>query len=176
MIAIVNPVLIVKDHIRYLKESANTFILAILFILLPVFLAFVLIKLSIYPSVSFLNALLTAVSIISALMFSLLFIVLDVGRKIKEDLEENKQSPVNWHRYKLLKQLLTNVSFSILLGILIIFVILTTLLLKKYISSLLWLKLLGSVVFYYLLFIYLLTLLQILKRSYILLEHELKIS
>jgi|GEM_PF-6151595 len=175
MIAIINPVVIVKDHLTSLRDSANCLVLLIVFLFAPLSLAFLLVRFFIYPSSNFLNAFLTAVSIISALMFSLLFIVLDIGRKIKEDLERKKQSPLNWMRYKLLKQLLTNVSFSILLGIVLIFATLIALLLKEQINQYTEIKSIGSGIFYYLCLIYILTLLQILKRSYVLLEHELKL-
>lgn len=176
MIGIINPVVIVKEHFESLRESASILTLCVLFFLVPAVVAFILVKFLVFPSTNFLNSLLTAVSIISALMFSLLFIVLEVGTKIKKDLAEKKQSPLNWRRYKLLRQLLTNVSFSILLGIVLILIILTALLLKEQITQFQTLKKVGTWFFYYLSFIYILTLLQILKRSYVLLEHELKIS
>jgi len=175
MIGIINPVVIVKEHFESLRESASILTLCVLFFLFPAVVAFILVKFAVFPSINFLNSLLTAVSIISALMFSLLFIVLEVGTKIKKDLAEKKQSPLNWRRYKLLRQLLTNVSFSILLGIALILIILTALLLKEQINQLQIMKNIGTWLFYYLSFIYILTLLQILKRSYVLLEHELKL-
>jgi len=135
MIGIINPVVIVKEHFESLRESASILTLCVLFFLVPAVVAFILVKFLVFPSTNFLNSLLTAVSIISALMFSLLFIVLEVGTKIKKDLAEKKQSPLNWRRYKLLRQLLTNVSFSILLGIALILIILTALLLKEQITQ-----------------------------------------
>jgi len=166
MFAIINPLSIIKEHIKSLFDSAHRFNVLLIFLGIPFLVAFALSRFQIYLNENMIDYSLTSLSVFTGLLFSLLFIIYDVLNKEKEKL--NKHNIKQQTKLKLLKQLYVNVSFSILLGFLIIFILLLTELFFQYMT---FLKC-SSVLFYGFATLFFLTLLQILKRTYILLEKE----
>ncbi|EDP73349.1 hypothetical protein [Hydrogenivirga sp. 128-5-R1-1] len=167
MFSIINPVGIIKGHIESLRKSVHFITLMILFLVLPIFTAFILVAiLKIYLTENMIDFSLTSLSVFTGLLFSLLFIIYDILNKEKEKLNPNDKKQAE--KLELLKQLYANVSFTILLGFSLIF----TLLLAELFLRNKFILIASSTLFYIEIALFFLTLLQILKRTHVLLEEE----
>ena len=174
------------DYARFVKtgEKKTPFSDKFIFLIAPIILSCLIVfVLKVYINQEYLNIIITALSIFVGLLFALLTLVFDL---IKKEKNEILKLPVKEsHKFKLLQELFINISFSILLSILtILFSLLTQInpkgiipLLKKipYYQILKCLYLdLSNIIAVTLIFIFLMTLLMILKRFFIIFNTEIK--
>ncbi|ACK67046.1 conserved hypothetical protein [Rippkaea orientalis PCC 8801] len=170
---------IIKDHISTLKKGRTNKISysdIILFFLLPAVISSIIVYLGIPLNDGLVNALITSFAIFSALLFNLLLLVYDISEKNSE--ETTSSDPVENNRIdtrrKLLREIYVNVSFSILVSIVTVVILLTYFLKPNKcqfwmfdICSIQWLRVF---IVYYLAIQFILTLFMILKRIYKLLS------
>lgn len=128
------------------------------FLLIPAIIASVLLCFRIALKESAINIVITTLSILVGLLFNVIVLIFDI---IKRDASQRIKNTV-------LKQLLANISFTILLSIV---TILFTLVTFFDIESV---KHVATWIVYFLLTIFLFTVLMILKRMYILFKNEIE--
>lgn len=116
------------------------------------------------------NVLITAMSIFSALLFNLLLLVYDVVNR-----NDGDRGPKNIIELKaiLLRETFHNISFSILLTVVAVIVLLFTYVPIPAEAAILPIKTLLSISIYYLVGLFMLTLLMVLKRIHSLLTEEM---
>lgn len=152
---------IVKQHFKTLENYNSKkigFDDLFTFILLPVIISSILVYFEIDLKSNGINLLITTLSVLVGLLFNVIVIIFDIIRR------ENTEKIKN----EILKQLLTNISYSIILSILII--ILTLL------SSIEFLHYLIIWIVYFLLSNYFMTVIMIIKRMYLLFIEEINTS
>jgi hypothetical protein len=184
MLTKINILVIIKDHISTLvnfdtkKISIADFSL---FFIFPLLISIMLTYFNIRLNIDIIVILVTSLSIFAGFLFNLLLLILDMGRK-------QEGSQILRFRASLLKQVFKNISFNILVSIsAVIVLVLLSLLLGHYPDSTAnninlfniliiqakYLLQTLSFIAYYLLFLFLLTLLMILKRIYVLAGKEI---
>lgn len=127
------------------------------FLILPLIISTVLLYFKISLRDSAVNIIITTLSILVGLLFNVIVLIFDI---IKRDASQKIKNTV-------LKQLLANISFTILLSIVTILFTLTTYLDVEIIKNI------TTWIVYFLLTNFLLTVLMILKRMYKLFENEI---
>ncbi len=165
MFSKINVSSIVKDHISTLKDYKTKKYLILDFILffgVPLIIAVLVFIYLGKISDTAVIVLTTSLSIFAALLFNLLLLVYDSIRK------EEKQSTTDKPRALLLRQLFNNISFGILVSVLAI----TLLIIYAQNLSFCILWQIISFLSYYLITLFILTLLMILKRAHILISGE----
>jgi len=167
MFSKVNIWVIVTDHIRTLRNFANNRISVediLLFLVTPtaasLFLTFLL---RFTLDLNAINALITSLSVFSALLFNLLLLIYDILRK-----EGGAHAQATLRR-KFLSQIYANISFCILVAVLSI----ALLLLLFVETNWPYFTLALNLVIYFLVINFILTLFMILKRVHILLASEI---
>ncbi|MDT8716981.1 hypothetical protein IAI10_09955 [Clostridium sp. 19966] len=165
---------IIKEHLNSLKSSNSSngtlnLTEAICFFIFP-FVFAVLFAWKKVLNEQDINTVITIFSIFTGLLFNLLILILDMVRKIK-DMANNENDANSYNiRRTLLKETYANISFCIVLSLVLlsfsfVFVIGVSKWLFKYILS---------VLVYYCIITFILTLFMVLKRIYSLLSHEFK--
>lgn len=163
----INVWLIIKDHFATLYRRENPDRVCwqdiVTFFLMPIILSIICILFfkSVFNNPDTYNLIATIVSIFGGLLLNLLLLIFDILEKMKED------TPKREKKKKLLMEINANISYSILLSVIII---VTLLINHAEFSCLLRDFLLWLLAF--LLFHFLTTLLMVLKRVFILLKHE----
>ena len=172
MFARINIIKIIKDHLGTLtslnsSRKGISFPDLILFIFIPLVIAFFLV----YFDFTFekqLNKLITAISIFGGFLFNLLAIIYSQTDSIKRDAKTEN----NKLKIKFVQEIHINISFCIVISIfLVIALLLTTIDIPQ-------LKFAGLIrkgiigINYFLMTLFLLTLLMIINRIYILLKKE----
>ena len=172
---------IVTDHISTLRDGRTGKIYIpdiILFFILPAIVSGVMAYLGISLSDNLVNALITSFSIFSALLFNLLLLVYDISGKKSEQIKGSDQSKITdpleikriGQKNKLLREIYVNVSFSILVSIICVVILLTYFLkpttCEFWVINLCLLKPLFTFVVYFLAVQFILTLFMVLKRIY----------
>ena len=161
----VNIIGIVVDHIRTLRNygTDKTSISDILlFFGVPGVVAGMLLHFYGTLSPPLTASVTTLLSIFAALLFNLLLIVYDVTGRSEEDPHRNKL------KQQVLQEVFSNISFAILVAICAIVSILNILLFKEVYTA----QNVLSVLTFYLVTLFLLTLLMLLKRVHVLLRRE----
>ncbi len=151
---------ILKDHFKTLKNDntgkpgrSDYF----LFLILPLAVSMVLIYFELLIKENLIESLIAALAIFVGLLFNVIVIIIDTIRK----------SVQNDVKSRLLKEVLTNISFTIFLSLVTIIVVLCTLFTNIY------LQFTANAVTYFLLVEFLITMLMVLKRMYALFKHEM---
>ncbi len=172
MLTKINVLSIIKDHILTLKNYRTGNVHypdIILFFLIPFLISIVLVSFQILLNDGIANILITSFSIFAALLFNLLLLVYDIAGK-SNSLSANKESRIS------LQEIYINISFCILISVVSIVILISSFFKIKYclflgfnICSLQWVI---SFAAYYFSILFVLTLLMILKRIYILLANE----
>ncbi|MBD2242654.1 hypothetical protein [Nostoc sp. FACHB-888] len=166
---------IIKDHIATLKSSQTGKIYypdIILFFILPAIISAVMIYLGVILNDGLVNALITSLSIFSALLFNLLLLVYDISGKNTDQNQTTDQIEIKKiiQRRELLREIYVNVSFSILTSIITVVILLTYFLKPRSCNfgmiNLCLLQLLLASIIYYFSVQFILTLFMILKRIY----------
>lgn len=161
----INVIEIVDKHLSTLKNNRTNKIHipdVILFVLMPLFLSFMLIYFRNLLDKDIANILVTSFSIFAGLLLNLLLLVFDLVDK-----EGNKNDNIK----DALEELYFNISFCILISILLIFLLLASFInvsFTGYLDSL-------SFLVYYFLFVFIFTLLMVLKRIYRMLSIKFKL-
>lgn len=163
MLTKINVTQIIKDHVETLRNY-NSLKLShsdfFVFFILPALISFSLLYYKICISNEARNILFTALSVFTALLFNLLLLVFDIIQKK----EENNGTIT---KLKFLKEIYSNISFSILLSIVDIIVLAFTFFNNDYIYYA------ANFLNYYILTLFILTILMILKRVHLLLSKEI---
>ena len=165
MFSKINVSSIISDHFKTLKNNdtnKTSFVDIGIFVLLPIVVALIFFCLDISLSESLVNILIAAFSIFVGLLLNLLMLVYDIVNKNYER-QGVKEKPL---RKIYLKQIFSNISFTVFLSIIIIISLLFTFP-ENYI-----IKCVSSLVSVFLMSQFLLTLLMILKRVHVLLSKE----
>lgn len=166
MFSRINIWLIVLDHIKTMRNFETDKISiedVLLFLVAPVGGAVLLVfRLQFRLDIDSTNALITSLSLFSALLFNLLLLIFDILRKEKDN---RRNSPL---RMQFLSQIYSNVSFGILVAVISIALLL---LLFIRIDILLVVDMLNLIIDV-LVINFILTMLMILKRVHILLRQE----
>jgi len=153
---------IIRDHCKTLSNYNTKRILwgdVVSLFFIPLILAVIFFYLNVVIIEGLRNLLVTSLSIFAALLFNLLLLIYDIVKKgsSKDTLKND-----------FLEEIYKNISFTILLSIItVIFLVFATLLPQNTIFS----RIIDSLSAY-LIIVFVLTLLMILKRVHILLTHE----
>lgn len=180
MIEKINIFRIVKDHINTLKDYETGTYYAwdfVIFFIIPLIISIILISYHVTIDRDMANALITSLSIFAALLFNLLLLIYDITRKdAKRDVVKNTKVKTD-----LLKQIFCNISFSILVSVFAISILLLIFLnmsvniciLERNISITdTQINRILSIAVYYLISSFILTLFMVLKRVHVLLKDE----
>jgi len=167
MIDKINISKIIKDHVSSLKDyntgNYSCYDL-LLFFGIPLLFTFILVYYNISLSENIISILITAFSIFAALLFNLLILIYDIIQRSKKD--------VNKLKIKFIKEIYANISFSILVSIVLVFFLLSICFIE---TNQMWVLLIPlQFVIYYFTLLFLLTLLMILKRIHVLLSKEIE--
>jgi hypothetical protein len=187
MFGIIDPSRIVSDHLKTLRSARNNafyipyfilfFVFPFIFSSLAIFFGFCLDKDAV-------NLLITVFSIFIGLLFNLLLLVFDIKHKVS-DASRHSTNSLSKDTGKsllqitqrvdsmleILKEVYANISFAILVSILDVFSLLLYFLNIK-INQQIYLQLI-SWISYYLLLLFMLTMMMILKRVYYLVDREM---
>jgi len=168
----INIASIVKDHFRTLRSLNQSYSFMhwkdiFLFIILPLTLS-IIITYNGYNFKQQVGNLIAATAIFGGFLFNLLAIIYGQINNIKEDAEKENSKL----KKKFVKEIHTNISFCIVLSIFIVLsLLLTTIDIPSFqFSSLV--KKIFIIINYYLMTIFVLTLMMVLKRVYVLLKKD----
>jgi len=172
----INVTAIVKDHIATLENYHTGRVHypdIFLFFIFPLIISLFLVLVNVLLNDSMANALITSFSVFAALLFNLLLLIYDISGKSSDDtVDQRKQES----RKEVLRQLYINISFSIFISVVaVVFLIIYFLKIKKCVLigfNICSLPPFLSLAVYYISALFILTLLMILKRIYILLSRE----
>lgn len=163
---------IIKDHFKTLRSLNQSYNFMnwkdiILFIVIPLFLA-IFITYKGYNFKQQVGNLIAATAIFGGFLFNLLAIIYGQINNIKADAEKEK----NEIKKKFVKEIHTNISFCIVLSIFIVLsLLLTTIDIPKFQFNEV-LEKVFIVINYYLMTIFVLTLMMVLNRVYVLLKKD----
>lgn len=171
----INIVKIVIDHVATLKDynrAKYSYLDIILFFVFPLFISGILILFSVLLNKDLVGILINVFSIFAGLLFNLLVLIYDVISKIDKPLNSSKTSnSIQAVKLKIdtLEQIFSNISFEILLSLFnVIFLAISTLFTIKEASYI------FSFLIFYLVTLFTLSLLMVLKRVHKLLSDEIK--
>lgn len=169
----VNVIDIIKRHVQTLKDYASQKSSKkdyFTFFVLPAFVAITLaIKGTITDNGT--GILLTVFSIFAGLLFNLLILIMDIGRRVKKQGEEKSVDAKKQRITEtLISETYSNVAFSILISLTVICI---TLIFIVGLSNMIF-KFLVSLIIYWLVIVFIMTLFMILKRVFRLLDNEIK--
>lgn len=174
MIEKINTFKIIRDHIHTLKNyKTGKYSLwdFILFFCVPFLISIALIYFDLLLNKDIVNVLVASLSIFAALLFNLLLLTYDIIKK-------NSSVEVNPLKVNFLKEIYANISFSVLVAIsTVILLLVYFLILQNYCCFLIMEDyhitqfLMGGI--YFLVSLFILTLLMVLKRIHILLFKEI---
>ena len=168
----INIASIVKDHFRTLRSLNQSYNFInwkdiILFIVIPLSLA-IFITYEGYNFKQQVGNLIAATAIFGGFLFNLLAIIYGQINNIKEDAEREASEL----KKKFVKEIHTNISFCIVLSIFIVLsLLLTTIDIPNFIFHTI-IEKIFIVINYYLMIIFVLTLMMVLNRVYVLLKKD----
>lgn len=160
---------IIKDHLDTLNCKTGRLYKrdSFVFFFIPVILSAFLSIYQFKPSESLLNALITAFSIFTGLLFNLLVIIYSIiSREGAGKFKKNK--------IRFVTEIYSNISFGVLLSFFNVILLFLTLLFLGVLSKNNILSFIFSFIIYYTVTLFLLTLLMTLKRVHILLATEIR--
>jgi hypothetical protein len=166
MLAKIDISKIVKDHMATLRDDATGKPMLsdfVLFFGLPAIPAVVLPRFFLLDT-SAIAVLVTSLSVFAALLFNLLLLIYDVLTKAEARPKKEKRRS----RGEFIRQLFSNVSFSILVAISCV----VFLLLGQFLENAHLIRAVLNGVTFYLILVFLLTLIMVLKRIHALLSNE----
>lgn len=160
MFSKINISTVLRKHFATLKND-NTQKLDwddyLLFLVLPIFISIVLIYFDCLLSDQLINIVVSSLSILVGLLFNIIVLLFDI---IKRDSQQKIKNEI-------LKEILANISFTIFISLISIIITLIS-----YIN-IIWLKVTTNAILYFLLCLFFLTVLMILKRMFKLFENEM---
>lgn len=166
----INIISILTDHINTLRNyRTNKYKIfdLILFFLIPLPFSIILTYIYGITSNTLITIFSTSLSIFAALLFNLLLLIYDIVRNKDENTENHKL------KMTFLKEIYSNISFSILVAISTVVISLFIALIDKPKTDIQkWIIYILSIVIYYLTSIFILTFLMVLKRVHVLLSKE----
>jgi hypothetical protein len=161
MIPLVGVGVIIKKHFETLKEDANWLWQIGLFLVVPILVTVILLLLNKGLTNNSANALITAFSIFTGLLLNVILIIFAiVDRSIKPESEGSKKA-------RLLHHLYANSIYALLISVLILIVLIITVILDDWQNC--FLIFISSAIVYIGVTHFVMTLLMIFKRLYVLL-------
>ena len=191
MLEIIDPTKIVRDHLKTLESEKTRSIhlpYVILFFGTPIVSSTLAIYLDLRLDKDAVNLFVTIFSIFIGLLFNLLLLIFDIKQKAKDknsllaqQVQSNQpvippslgNSQVNYEKLsKVLKQVYSSISFAILISIFDIILLLLHFIGEKFnqrilVQAISWIS-------YYFMIVFVLTLMMILKRVYLLIDQEIR--
>lgn len=167
MLEKINIICIIKDHVNTLKNDNSNkadFKDYLLFLMIPIWVPFLLIGVfNLYMSKDFINILITILSIFVGLLLNVMVVIFDIIKKYEKDA-----------KFRLIKESYSNISFAILLSIVTIIPLVICYTENPKNSVLIKVLLIASNgLSYYLLTLFFITLLMIVRRIHIILSDEI---
>jgi len=162
MFTLINILPIIKRHFQTLNEDTSPLVLVILYFLLPVILSSILVYKGITLNEDLIKVLITAFSIFIGFILNVILIIFDIIKKNNKNRKKVHEDLIEHLYYNSLYA----VTISTILIILLIFMYLLYSRLDMYCICAL------SAISYFILMNFLITLLQITKRIFVLLENE----
>lgn len=160
---------IIQDHFSTLKEhDTGQYSIAdiVIFFLVPAIAAVALSYFNIFLSSDLATVLLTVMSILTGLMFNLIVLMYEVITKSTK--EHGKEGKNDRLKLSFLREVYSNISFSIFVSIIMLCLLLIFFMVKENTFAM---AIMSGLIFG-LLFIFVLTLLMILKRIHVLISKE----
>jgi len=168
----VNILDIILRHIQTLRDYSSDKVSKkdiFTFFILPAIVAITL-ALKGYITNNGIGIVITVFSIFAGLLFNLLILIMDIGRRVrKQGKEENVDAKKQKLTESLISETYSNVAFSILISLTVICI---TLIFIIGLSNVI-LKFIISTTLYWLIIVFIMTLFMILKRVFRLLDNEL---
>ena len=171
MFSKINISQIIKDHFNTLRNQATHKISGwdiFTFIVFPLIASLVILFIvgfTLDKDAS--SILITSLSVFSALLFNLLLLIFDIVTREERASKIIKDSPL---KGKFLREIYSNISFSILISVICVAILLITLINIKIV----WFNQVVSFIVYYLVIQFLLTIFMVLKRVHVLISQEIK--
>lgn len=164
MFTVINILPIIKKHFQTLKKDSSPLALITLYIILPSVVSFMLVHKRLTLDQDLIRTLITAFSIFVGFIINVILIIFDIIKRNNKRREKVHEDLIVHLYYNSLYAL----TISIILLIFLLFVYFTyTKLNSSHICVL-------SAIFYFILTNFLLTLLQITRRIFVLLDQEIK--
>lgn len=160
----INPCIIIKTHFETLTDDRKekvSLLECILTLLIPIGISLLLIKASIKIDTSFITNLLTAFSIFAGLLLNLLVLVYSLIQPSKEESQ----------KIKVLKHTFSNISFGVLLSIILVIV---GLIYDPIVKNFIFLLVPLQFFIYFCITLFLIVLSMVLKRVFILVFNEIE--
>ncbi len=160
---------ILRDELHTLRDfksgkvSKIDFFLNLLF---PVILSIIFVGFNRLISGGMINSILTAFSVFAALLLNLMILVYTIVTRENSKTDKSERDEL---KLTLLKETYTNIQFSVLLSIFTIVGLLLLLFLPSYV----WIAIILSALIYYFIFTFIFTMLMVLKRTHIIMKHEI---
>lgn len=167
MFSKINLFKIISDHIKtFTDATSGKFIISdfLVFIGIPIIVSIIVSIRGLYISNELITLLVTSLSIFAALLFNLLLLIYDIVRKGNDN---KTPSEIKW---KLLKEIYSNISFCILLSINAVIFLLAA----SITTNGSWVDQMIDIVITFLVSMFMLALFMILKRVHVLLSNEIK--
>lgn len=157
---------IIKMHMNCFKNQEEKLSKVSLFLYfgVPMLIALSLIQIRILDD-TVVNLLTVIVSILTSLFFTLLTLILDMGKKVRKDKKYNANDADT--SSKLLKETYFTIMFEILVSVMILILCFVELFAKMY-------SIFSSLIIYYLTFVLLVNLFIILKRVYTVIKVDIE--
>lgn len=170
MFSKINVIEIITDHWRTLKnygDSKSSIGDISIFVLFPILFSIILLGIKFRLNKELVNTLVTALSVFGALLFNLLMLIYDLIKKNKNDPESTEKEL----RLVFLSEIYRNISYSILISLSSIMVLLTFFLITETSRLNIYITFLSMVFILH----FLLTGLMVLKRVHITLRKEARL-
>ncbi len=167
MFALINVSCIIKKHFDTLKEDAKFGFIFIIFVLIPVVLSFLLVWINKLLTENTVNTLVTAFSIFTGLLLNVIFILFDILGKL------GKYPSYAKVRKLLIEHLYANSLYALLISTILLIIIILATIIEIWNSDNLVLTIFSFVV-YFSVGHFLMTLIMIIKRLFILLSTQLE--
>lgn len=167
MFALINVSCVIKKHFDTLKEDAKFRFIFIIFVLIPIVLSSILVWKNKLLTENTVNTLITAFSIFAGLLLNVIFILYDIIGKLGKDASYSEK------KKSLIEHLYANSLYALLIStlVLIILILVTITEIWKGSDSML---LIFSLVVYFSVGHFLMTLIMIIKRLFILLFTQIE--
>ena len=158
MFTLVNVIPAIKEHFVTLKKDSSTFGIIVLFFILPLLISFLFLWQKITASEKILNSLITSFAIFIGLIINLLVLLID-RKKGKERVKK-----------QLIEHLSYNSIYELVIGLIVLFISIIFLAIQEKTNSYFTYTL--SFILYFLMFNFIMTLLMIAKRFFVLFKNN----
>lgn len=167
MFALINVSCIFKKHFDTLKQDAKFNFILLIFVLIPTVLSLLLIWINKLLTETTVNTLITAFSIFTGLLLNVIFIIFDIAGKLVKDTSYPQKKKL------LIEHLYANSLYALLISTIVLIILILATIIEIWKGSNLVL-IIFSLVVYFSVGHFLMTLIMIIKRLFILLFTQLE--